>query len=223
MMFALSIALFGKALSLPEFPVNKQLLGKGMSDWVGYAEPLSNKLGYTNTYYHQEPKLDITDVDIFDYQSLDFLLSTDVFEHVVPPVDIAFENARKLLKRSGVFIFSVPFGLHGDTLEHYPNLNEFNLETRNGERVLINRTKEGDVEEFKDLVFHGSSVGGETLEMRVFSESGLLKNLKAAGFDNIQIMRDPYFEFGIYWPKPWSVPIIAKVNDASANNFQDLI
>ena len=44
MMHALSIALFGCALSLPDFPERKDLVGKGMSDWDGYAKSLSEKL-----------------------------------------------------------------------------------------------------------------------------------------------------------------------------------
>lgn len=213
MMHALSIALFGRAIALPDFPDRKDLVGKGMSDWEGYANPLSKKLGYINTYYHMAPKLDITAISTQDEQSVDFLLSTDVFEHVAPPVSIAFENAKKMLKPGGVFVFSVPYGLEGGTQEHFPNLHEFELETRDGDRTLINRTRDGRVEEFSDLVFHGSSVGGETLEMRVFSEAGLLKDLQQAGFKDVQIMKEPYFEFGIYWPSPWSVPIIAREKD----------
>ncbi len=207
-MYALSIALFGKALTLPEFPEKKELLGKGMSDWDGYAKPLSKKLGYINTYYHKVPKLDITNITAQDEQSVDFLVSTDVFEHVAPPVSVSFENARKMLKPGGAFVFSVPYGLEGDTQEHFPNLHEFTLETRDGKRTLINRTRDGRMEEFSDLVFHGGE--GETIEMRVFSESGLLKDLQQAGFNDVQIMKDPYFEFGIYWPSPWSLPILAR-------------
>ncbi len=212
-MHALSIALFGRAIPLPEFPERKNILGKGMSDWDGYANPLSKKLGYVNTYYHKAPRLDITDISEQDAQSVDFLLSTDVFEHVAPPVSIAFENARRMLKPGGAFVFSVPYGLQGETQEHFPNLHEFKLETRGGKRVLINRTRDGNIEEFSDLVFHGGE--GETIEMRVFSESGLLKDLQQAGFNNVQIMKDPYFEFGIYWPSPWSLPIIARANPIS--------
>jgi SAM-dependent methyltransferase len=208
MMYALSIALFGRAISLPEFPERKDLLGKGMSDWDGYAKPLSEKLGYINTYYHKEPKLDITEISNDDEQSIDFLVSTDVFEHVAPPVGVAFENARKMLKPGGAFIFSVPYELSGETQEHFPNLHEFKLETKEGKRTLINHTRDGHIEEFSDLVFHGGE--GETIEMRVFSEPGLLKDLQKAGFNDVQIMKAPYFEFGVYWPSPWSLPIIAR-------------
>jgi hypothetical protein len=211
MMYALSVALFGRALTLPDFPENKQLTGKGMSDWDGYAKPLSKKLGYVNTYYHKDPQLDITNIATRDEKSVDFLVSSDVFEHVSSPVSLAFENARKMLKPGGAFIFSVPYSLEGSTVEHFPNLHEFKIETRGGKRILINRTKDGTIEEFSDLVFHGGE--GETIEMRVFSETDLLSDLKQAGFNDVQIMKEPYFEFGIFWPNPWSLPIIARVNE----------
>ena len=40
LMYALSMELFGKALVLPEFPINKTVSGLGMSDWDGYAKGL---------------------------------------------------------------------------------------------------------------------------------------------------------------------------------------
>jgi len=208
MMHALSIALFGRAITLPEFPERKDLVGKGMSDWEGYAKPLSKKLAYQNTYYHKSPNLDITNISTQDEQSVDFLVSTDVFEHVTPPVSIAFENAKKMLKPGGAFIFSVPYALEGDTQEHFPNLHKFSLETKDNKRTLINCTKEGSIEEFSDLVFHGGE--GDTLEMRVFSEASLLNELDHAGFHDVQIMKEPYFEFGIYLSETWSLPIIAR-------------
>lgn len=215
MMHALSIALFGRAISLPELPERKDLIGKGMSDWDGYAKPLAKKLGYINTYYHKAPKLDIASISSQDEQSVDFLVSTDVFEHVAPPVSIAFENARKMLKPGGAFVFSVPYGLQGETQEHFPNLHEFKLETKEGKRTLINCTMDGDIEEFTELVFHGGE--GETIEMRIFSESSLLNDLRQAGFNDVQIMKYPYFEFGIYWTSPWSLPIIAREKSISVN------
>jgi len=213
---ALSIALFGSAIALPDFPERKDIFGKGTSDWEGYAQPLSKKLGYINTYYHKAPKLDIANISTQDEQSVDFLLSTDVFEHVAPPVSLSFENARKMLKPGGAFVFCVPYRLQGETREHFPHLHKFKLEKREGKRTLINRTRDGGIEEFSDLVFHGGE--GETLETRQFSESGLLKNLRQAGFNDIQIMKDSYFVFGIYWRHPWSLPIIARVNPASAHH-----
>lgn len=208
MIHALSTALFFRSLAIPDFPENKAILGKGMSDWEGYAKPLAEKLGYTNTFYHKAPRLDITQIAHQDRNSVDFILSTDVFEHVNPPVSIAFENARAMLRNNGAFIFSVPYVLKGQTIEHFPNLFDYRIETRGTKRVLINRTREGKIEEFEKLVFHGGE--GETLETRLFSLPDLLNDLSRAGFADVKVMSDPCFEHGVYWPQPWSLPIVAR-------------
>lgn len=207
MMHALSIGLFGKSIPLSEFPVNKDIKGKGMSDWPGYAVPLAAKFDYVNTYYHQEPFLDITKIPESDWGSLDFLVSTDVYEHVTPPVGIAFENTYKLLKPGGVFAFSVPYGLEGRTIEHFPELHDFKIEVEDGRHVLYNKTKEGREQVFRDLIFHGGP--GDTLEMRVFSLSDLWKYLRDAGFSKIQVLDQDDLSYGIHWPHRWSLPMVA--------------
>lgn len=209
MIHALSLALFNRSLVISDFPERRDLVGKGMSDWEGYAVPLAKKLSYQNTYYHKEPRLDITRISEADRSSVDFLLSTDVFEHVSPPVSLAFENARAMLRENGAFILSVPYTFSESTVEHFPNLFDYSIEQRDGERVLCNLTREGIREEFHDLVFHGGE--GDTLELRVFSESGLLEELRRAGFCDVKIIGAPFFEYGIYWTKQWSLPIIARV------------
>ncbi|MGH9903496.1 MAG: hypothetical protein ACRD68_16940, partial [Pyrinomonadaceae bacterium] len=78
----LSTELFGESLALTDFPERRDISGIGMSDWDGYAAPLALKLGYQNTYYHQEPKLDITSIEPALESTLDFIISSDVFEHV---------------------------------------------------------------------------------------------------------------------------------------------
>jgi hypothetical protein len=180
----LSTELFGRSIALPDFPVQPDLHGWGMSDAL-YAKLLARKLGYVNTFYHQEPRLDITTpLDPAIEGRLDFLISTEVFEHIVPPVSRGFENARRLLKPTGVLIFTVPFVPDGDTIEHFPDLFQYELlELTGGSRLLKNTTREGHEQYFDDLVFHGGP--GATLEMRVFSQSGLLSDLRRAGFENI--------------------------------------
>jgi len=207
MIHALSEALFGESLVLPEFPQRPDLKGFGMSDWDGYAKPLAEKLGYVNTFYHKEPRLDITNVAQEFIGSLDFLISTDVFEHVAPPVSQAFINARKLLKDNGVFIFSVPYKLQGETSEHFPELHDYRIETKNNTPVLINITSDGRRQEYRDLVFHGGP--GDTLEMRVFSQNSLRQEFLQAGFAKIEIYATYCFEYGIYWPYFSGVPMVA--------------
>ena len=106
----LTAELFGKSMRIDEIsPPRPDIVGIGMSCWEVYANRLAHKVKYVNTYYHQEPFLDITDIDEKMVNTLDFIVSTDVFEHVAPPISTAFANARRLLKENGVFIISVPF------------------------------------------------------------------------------------------------------------------
>ncbi len=115
----LSHGIFGKSIALPDFSERHDISGIGLSDAVIYAERLPAKLAYRNTFLHTEPFLDITDISSAEYKDLDFLISSDVFEHVAPPIDRAFRNVRRLLKQGGAFVFSVPFGL-GKTTETLP-------------------------------------------------------------------------------------------------------
>ncbi len=209
-MYALSMELFGKALTLPEFPKDKQLAGLGMSDWEGYAGRLEQKLGYINTFYHIEPRLDITAPPSDWAGRQRFLISSDVFEHIpVFCLDQAFANSRQLLDDQGVFIFTVPYLKDGQTSEHFPNLHDFRIIETAGKRYLYNKTSSGNEEIFGDLVFHGGD--GMTLEMRMFSEPDLLRHLKEAGFASVRIYTDQVPEFGIIWPMDWAVPIAARV------------
>src|SRR3954470_7760120 len=90
----LSKELFGRSLALLDFPHRPDIRGIGMTDWDGYAIPLAKKLGYTNSYYHTEPRLDIVGPPRELDGTLDFLISSEVFEHIPPPVSIAFESMR---------------------------------------------------------------------------------------------------------------------------------
>src|SRR4029077_11767976 len=78
-----------------------------MTDWKAYADRLAEKFSYRNTYYYQQPRLDISAVEVpAHFLSNDFVISSEVFEHVVPPVSRAFENVSKMLKPGGL-LFSL--------------------------------------------------------------------------------------------------------------------
>lgn len=210
----LTAELFGKSMTIDEIsPPRPDIFGIGMSCWEVYANRLAHKVKYVNTYYHQEPFLDITNIDEKMVATLDFIVSTDVFEHVAPPISKAFVNARRLLKQNGVFIISVPFDRPGEpqaeTKEWFPNLHDWRLEEVEGRWILHNTTRDGQQERFDDLCFHGGP--GTTLEMRLFSEASLIRELVAAGFNDITVYSEPHLDLGIQWPNGCSIPIAARV------------
>jgi hypothetical protein len=56
-------------------------------------------------------------------------------------------------------------------------------------------------------VFHGGI--GATLEMRQFSLASLEREFAAAGFSRMRVADEVFLPHGIYWPEPWSVPMVA--------------
>lgn len=208
LMQLLSMRLFGESLDITDFPSRaRELVGIGMSDVGRYAEVLPTKIRYSNTFFHKEPRLDIQHPEAQHLNAYDFVISSDVMEHVPPPISSAFKNLRAILKIGGVLILTVPFTMSQETKEHFPDLYDYEIVNRSGRQILINRTISGHIQEYDDLTFHGGP--GRTLEMRVFSENGLLRELRHAGFDDITVHREPCVEAGIYWKDPWSVPITA--------------
>jgi SAM-dependent methyltransferase len=216
MIHALSLALWGESLALPDFPTRRDIRGMGLTDWRGYALPLAVKLDYANTFLDAEPRLDITRPDPALQGTLDFLLASDVFEHVPPPVERAFAGAYQLLKPGGALVLSVPFtpmgagasaGASAD-VEHFPELFDYRLvPTPTGQR-LENTTRDGRRQTFTDLRFHGGP--GLALEMRQFSRADLLQALGDAGFTEIRLINAPCWEHGIVWLEGHSQPLIAR-------------
>jgi SAM-dependent methyltransferase len=204
----LSTALYGHSMPLPLFPVNLGVVGVGLSDWLGYAEALVTTFNYTNTYYHQPPYLDILAPHGDRASTCDFVISTDVFEHVAPPVSRAFHGVFNLLKPGGYFILTVPFTNEPKTIEHFPELHDYRIIQFGDEYILVNRTVDGRRMLHDKLVFHGGP--GTTLEMRIFCRQDLERHLADAGFTDIQFCGDDAPQWGILHREPWSLPILAR-------------
>ncbi len=199
--------MLGHPVALHAMQRRPDIAGVGLSDAWSYAHRLARKFGYVNTYYHTDPRLDVTDVGDEHVGRYDFITSSDVFEHVRPPVMDAFVNARRMLKPGGKLILTVPFTLADETVEHYPDLHDYEVHEASGGFTLVNRTREGVVQRFADPVFHGGP--GSTLEMRVFSRRALERDLLAAGFARVRLADEPYLPFGIHWADACSAPVVA--------------
>jgi SAM-dependent methyltransferase len=204
----LSQEVFGAVMALPEFPALKGIRAIGMSDAPDLSDRLSEKFDYTNTFYHQAPQFDVTRPDALDEGRYDFILSSEVMEHVPPPVEDSFATLNRMLKPDGFLLLTTPYLLDGKTAEHFSTLHEYTLATPGGRTVLVNRRSDGTVEVFENLVFHGGH--GSTLEMRVFTESSLREVLAAAGFGEVYFAAENWPEFGVEHTEAWSLPICAR-------------
>jgi hypothetical protein len=177
---------------------NKSIRGIGMSDWPGYADHLSRIVSYQNTYYHTDPFLDVTSAEsAAQYSDLDFVISSDVLEHVVAPVTGALRNIWGMLKENGVLILTVPYLEGYETIEHFPHLNDFKVVEEDGKYSLINNRADGEVEVHNHLVFHGGP--GSTLELRIFGEGDLLNMLRYSGFSEVIDLEPKEPSFGYVW------------------------
>jgi hypothetical protein len=205
----LSEALFGCQITLPAFPVRKDLRGIGLSDANTYALRLADHLDYENTFFHQEPRVDVGDIEACPYRDLDFVIASEVFEHVCPPVSRAFVNARTMLRDGGAMVFSVPWIPSGTTSEHFPDLFDFRIVKESGRYTLHNTTREGVAQRFSELIFHGGP--GSTLEMRLFAYDDLVRHFAGAGFSEPIVLRREVPRFGIDWTDTYcSIPMVVR-------------
>lgn len=204
----LSMGLFQRPIVLREFPERHDLHGIGLSDWDGYADVLAQRLAYVNTFFHKQPLLDIAaSIPQRWLGRQAFVLSSDVLEHVPPPVDRAFHNSLQLLQPGGLLVLTVPFGAAERTTEHFPELHEYAVTELAGSRVLVNRTAGGTLQVFGDLVFHGGD--GATLEMRDFARGDVVRLLERAGFVEIRVHEAEYLPFGIVHQHRFGLTITA--------------
>jgi SAM-dependent methyltransferase len=226
----LSMELFGVSLPMTEFPRRKGLRGLGMSDSPALAAPLEDRFDHTNTFYHREPRFDVLAMDERNFGRYDFIVCSEVLEHIPPPPERGFETLFRMLKPRGVLLLTVPYTLDTEIREHFPDLDDFTIAELRGGTVLVNKTADGRVEIFDSLVFHGG--GGSTLEMRRYTESALRAILADVGFESVRIAGEAHLPFGILHGNNWSLPIAARkgpfVHDASdvaelVEDYRDLL
>jgi hypothetical protein len=201
--------LFGRNEVLADFTMSrKDIVGVGLSDWEGYAEHLSRIFSYTNTFYHTDPFLDIVAVPDKYIGKHDFMISTDVFEHVPPPVGLAFHGAFNALRPGGLLVLTVPFSRDNGGKEHYPNLHNYKILNHFGEWVMLNSAVDGNITLHRNLIFHGGP--GTTLEMRVFSQAEVVRLLVEVGFVDVKVHSDERPDWGILLQHREGLPITAR-------------
>ena len=146
----LSRELFGCNLPLSEFTVRREIRGIGLTDPARLAVAFGRSFQYRNTFLDREPRFDVR-TDASPIGPLDFLIASEVFEHIEPPVLSAFRNAASLLKDSGILLLTVPWVWEGR--EPLPELYDWKLHQADGQWVVSNRTRDGRSERFNGLSF----------------------------------------------------------------------
>jgi hypothetical protein len=159
-------------------------------------------------WVYKEPFLDIVAEVPSEWRGENaFVLSSDVFEHVPPPARRAFFHTFDLLRPGGLLVLTVPFGSAFRTTEHFPDLYDFKIVLLGDKHVLVNRTREGLIQTFEDLVFHGGP--GSTLEMRDFARDDVVRLLQESGFVEIRVHDAEYPPFGLLHQHQFGLPITA--------------
>jgi SAM-dependent methyltransferase len=206
----LSSELFGRSLILRDFPRLKAIRALGMTDKQCYAEILEDKFEYTNTYYDREPRMDFTEPHQELWGQYDFIISSDVLEHIAPPVDRAINEVYRLLGPNGFFVATVPCTAENELREHFPELHEYRVVPLGQSAVLINRGRNGQLAICEDLAWHAGP--GATLEMRAFGWPALRSKLLETGFREVSPFCDNLPEIGIIFDSDVSQPLVSRKN-----------
>lgn len=211
-----SLELFGTSLPLPDFPSLETLHGLGLSDWQGYAGRFEELFSYRNTFHHLEPRFDIAVEHPQEHRRYDFLIASEVFEHVPPPVEAALAEAWRLLAPGGRLILTTPYTLEEQTVERFPSLYRFTIAEIDGKPVMVNRREDGGLEAFDELAFHRAPESSDSsLEVRVFSRAGLEQALRTAGFSEVAFHGESCLRYGILH-REWSQPVVARKQGGAA-------
>ena len=183
---------------LSECSSDSSITGIGMSDSDVYAKELSRLFHYTNTFYHTDPYLDIASkTSSLSYRGLDFVICSDVLEHVEGPVDFAIANIFDMLIPGGHLILTVPYVEGFSSIEHYPHYHTAKILEIDGSYALINKRIDGQIELHRNPCFHGGP--GSVLEMRIFGEGELMSMLRYHGFEVIEVLEPRDEAIGYIW------------------------
>ncbi|OFV97027.1 MAG: hypothetical protein A3F68_03150 [Acidobacteria bacterium RIFCSPLOWO2_12_FULL_54_10] len=206
--YLLTKYLLGEPRTLPSVPP-AAFRGVGLSCAHSYAPYLEKIFHYTNTYFDHEPRLDISHPA--NFHELDFLISSDVFEHTFPPAIAAFQGASSILKPGGLLILSVPYTLNDRTVEHYPECIDYEKVPQENGLVGVRLTfRDGSKRLDTKPVWHGGQ--GNTLEMRVYCRSHLFECLKNSSFEILEEFAYGVPHYGIITnlKETWSLPLAAR-------------
>lgn len=147
---------------------------------------------YTNTFIDEDPLLDISHPADFWKGRFDIVISSDVFEHVMPPLSKSLQGVGELLVPNGWLILTMPWTKTGSSVEHYPWMRSYVI---NDAGQVVATKIDGEEVFVNNPIFHGGP--GKTLEMRFMNIYSLIDTLEICGFKNIEVLEQDSLEIGI--------------------------
>ena len=153
--------------------------GVGISDDWRLSQLLASRFAYTNTFLHRYPILDIADPPDILMNSLEFVLCSDVLEHVLGDVDIAIRGLYSILRPGGFVVASIPLS-GSEHIEYFPDCTTVQA----FENAVEWTDKFGKLHVNQSPIYHGGD--GRTLTFRQFTERSFADALTKGGFVDVR-------------------------------------
>ena len=165
--------------SFSEMAPDLSRVGVGISDDWRLALLLAGRFAYANTFLHRFPYLDISDPPEILQGSLEFVICSDVLEHVMGDVQVAMRGLLSILRPGGFLVASIPID-GPNHIEYFPGCVSY---TEVGSSVeWLNAA--GALSRNESPIYHGGQ--GQTLTFRQFTEDSFVNALTRAGFTDIR-------------------------------------
>jgi len=96
--------------------IHGKVLDVGVGTWAYPRQLFQDRCDYTATDCFEHPNIDVVSdihhlTDVFPPESFDFVLCTDVFEHIPRPWE-AIQELHAVLKPGGILLLTTPFNFH---------------------------------------------------------------------------------------------------------------
>lgn len=190
---------------IADLPEDWSRRGVGCSDHVATAGRLAGRMSYTNTYYHRYPRLDVLRPPEDLLGELEFVICSNVMEHVEPPHQRGYEGLYAVLRDGGFAVVSIPVFDQPHSFEHYPGMARYELLDGPAVRWW---DQDGVVHLDQDPEMHDGE--GLVLAFRRFAPADEAAALERAGFHPVWEV-PPCPELGVFpLPHPGAGVFLAR-------------
>ena len=153
--------------------------GLGISDNPEMARFFRRCFDYSNSQLDVAPFIDLLDPPSATAGLYDFVICSDVLEHVPPPAERALVSLASFLRPGGAAVVSVPIRDEG-TDEYYPGITEWSMV----DGALHWTDGDGATHVDPDPEIHGGD--GLTIAFRTWGADEFERAILASGFSSIE-------------------------------------